>query len=92
MDSNPKLCSPKSDALTPRHEIGLVGVTFLIIRQASWATCCEFATGLHIDGSRICALLEMCAETFSDTVEMLVSLHSYEKYSQAPEKYTHEAH
>ena len=27
------------------------------------ATCCEFATGLHIVGSGICALLEMRAET-----------------------------
>ena len=31
--------------------------------QASLATCCEFATGLHIVGSGICALLEMRAET-----------------------------
>ena len=39
------------------------GVTFLNMMQASLATCCEFATGLHIVGSGICALLEMRAET-----------------------------
>ena len=39
------------------------GVTFLNMMQASLATCCEFATGLHIVGSGIRALLEMRAET-----------------------------
>ena len=39
------------------------GVTILNMIQASLATCCEFATGLHIVGSGICALLEMRAET-----------------------------
>ena len=31
--------------------------------QASLAICYEFATGLHIVGSGICALLEMHVET-----------------------------
>ena len=38
-------------------------MTFLNIMEASLATCYEFATGVHIVGSGICALLEMDAET-----------------------------
>ena len=37
------------------------GGDILIMMQASLATCCEFATGLHIVGSGIRALLEMRA-------------------------------
>ena len=36
---------------------------FLNMMQASLATCYEFATGVHIVGSCICALLEMHVET-----------------------------
>ena len=55
--------------------------------QASLATCCELATGLHIVGSGICALFEMRAETVQKWTheiqsETLVSLHSYAKRSQ----------
>ena len=39
------------------------GVRILNMMQASLATFCGFATGLHIVGSGICALLEMRAET-----------------------------
>ena len=39
------------------------GVTILNMIESSLATCYEFATGLYIVGSGICALLEMCAET-----------------------------
>ena len=41
----------------------LPGVTFLNMIQASLVTSYEFATGVHIVGSGICALLEMHAET-----------------------------
>ena len=33
------------------------GVTFLNMMQASLATCCELAKGLHIVGLGICAVL-----------------------------------
>ena len=39
------------------------GVTFLNMMYASLATCYEFATGVHIVGSGICALLEIHVET-----------------------------
>ena len=57
-------------------------ISFLDMMQASLATCCWFATGLHILKSGISALFEMHAETVQKWThkiqwETLVSLHSY---------------
>ena len=75
VDLNPRPYSPKSDALTTvakwlDHQtlVNMVwvsnstryqGVTILNMMQVSLATCCEFATGLHIVGSGKCALLAL---------------------------------
>ena len=63
--------------------------------QASLETCYEFATGVHIVGSGICALLEMHAETVRNghlRYSLNASLYSIRLVASSPKERRHMTH
>ena len=53
------MCIPVANS----QQVAKLACIMLRIVTPGWIRTCEFATGLHIVGNGICALLEMRAET-----------------------------